>query len=282
MARIINEAAYHSKKISNVQPPEWRAEFAWLLPLSTVDGTFEADPRDVWSKAYAYARPDWTPDKITQLLDEFERVGLLRRTQDPDGRVWGFWVGSDNFQPKPSHLSRYKVGKRSLFGAVPTTSPSTPDDVPNASPSTPENIPTGLGVGLGVGVGFEKEKEQESDLDSAPMSSENENSNEEHSNSNPKSVSAEVLSPTPTPTPKTRLRKVVPRAEYEAKKEEKDFAAERQSSAAVVAEFAAELASRPPLVWTPEDIERLKKPRSRAQSAGEKVITLPCQLERQQ
>jgi hypothetical protein len=257
MARIINEAAYHSKKISNIQPPEWRAEFAWLLPLSTVDGTFEADPRDVWSRAYAFARPDWTPDKVAQLLDEFERVGLLRRTQDPDGRVWGFWVGSDNFQPKPSHLSRYKVGKRSLFGDVPTASHSTPDDMPTTSPSTPENIPTGLGVGFGVGVGFEKEQEQESGFDSAPMSSEDDQP-QEQSNSNHKSV-CEVLSPTPTPTPKTRLRKVVPRAEYESKKEEKDAADHQKKTDDLLSELKAEFANRPPIVWTPEELERLQQ-----------------------
>jgi hypothetical protein len=117
-ARILNEAIYHSKKIASIQPPEWRAEFAWLLALSNTDGTFEADPRSVWAQAYAFGRPDVTCETVAQILDEYERVGLLRRAQDIDGRLWGFWVGSDNFQPPPSKRAHYKQGKRALFGDV--------------------------------------------------------------------------------------------------------------------------------------------------------------------
>jgi len=115
MARVISEKIWHSSKLANVQPQEWRPEYAWLVAIAYVDGTFEADPRDIWARAYAYSRPDWSAEKVAQLLDEFERVGLLQRITDKDGRVWGFWTGSDNFTPPPSKKSHYKAGKRSLF-----------------------------------------------------------------------------------------------------------------------------------------------------------------------
>lgn len=115
MSRVIKDNVYHSNKVSNIQPKEWRPEYSWLLPLSYVDGTFEAEAQHVWAKAYAYSRPDWSTEKVAQLLDEFERVGLLQRTKDEHGRVWGFWTGSDNFTPPPSQRSHYKQGKRDLF-----------------------------------------------------------------------------------------------------------------------------------------------------------------------
>jgi hypothetical protein len=114
MARVISEKMWHSNKLANVRP-EWRSEYAWLVPIAFVDGTFEADPRNVWARAYAYSRPDWDAEKVAQLLDEFERVGLLQRITDKDGRVWGFWTGSDNFTPPPSKNKHYKAGKRALF-----------------------------------------------------------------------------------------------------------------------------------------------------------------------
>jgi hypothetical protein len=115
MARVFSEKAWHSTKVSNINPKEWRPEYAWLVAVAYVDGTFEADPQDIWARAYAYARPDWSAEKVAQLLNEFERVGLLQRTKDEEGRIWGFWTGADKFTPSPSQKSHYKAGKRSLF-----------------------------------------------------------------------------------------------------------------------------------------------------------------------
>jgi hypothetical protein len=47
MARLVSERMWHSKKISSINPKEWQPEYAWLQPMAFVDGTFEADPRDV-------------------------------------------------------------------------------------------------------------------------------------------------------------------------------------------------------------------------------------------
>jgi hypothetical protein len=163
MAKLLSERVWHSAKLSTVQPSEWRPEYAWLMPMAFVDGTFEADPRDIWARAYAYARPDWTPEKVALLLDEFERVGLLQRTTDEEGRVWGFWVGSDNFLPPPAHRERYKAGKRALFGNLKDVSTPAPVNIKDASliPQGPvldasKSLLSGVGSGGGFGRGIEK------------------------------------------------------------------------------------------------------------------------------
>jgi hypothetical protein len=117
MARVISEKIWHSTKIANIEPKEWRPEYAWLVAIAFVDGTFEADARDVWARAYAYSRPDWSAEKVAQLLDELERVGLLQRVTDADGRVWGYWTGSEKFTPPPSKWKHYRSGKLDLFTA---------------------------------------------------------------------------------------------------------------------------------------------------------------------
>lgn len=154
MAKLFSEKAWLSTKVGNIQPVEWRPEYAWLMAISFVDGTFEADPRRIWSLAYAYNRPDWTAENVAKLLDELERVGLLLRTKDDDGRVWGFWVGADQFAPPPSHAGRYKnIGKRSLFDNIKDTSSSPPDDIKQPSKRVHQGLGVGSGSGLGKGVG---------------------------------------------------------------------------------------------------------------------------------
>ena len=238
-ARILNEAIYHSKKIANVQPPEWRAEFAWLLALSNTDGTFEADPRSVWAQAYAFARPDFTSDKVAQLLDEYERVGLLRRAQDTEGRLWGFWVGSDNFQPPPSKRNHYKKGPRDLFDDGPA--PVKPLCTPGADKVNTKGTMRQGELDSDFGVGVDSESESDIELNCAANKSKSEQPQEqpqkqvreEEQNLTPKTDTVE-------PTPKTqRLRKVLPREEFESRREEKQCAAASASSASEQA-FIAE------------------------------------------
>src|SRR5438094_4701928 len=116
-ARVFSEAAWSSQKIAQIEPPEWRGEYAWLYPIALVDGTFEADARRLWAAAYATIRTDWDAAKVVLLLDEFERVGLLRRAKDENGRTWGYWVGSDKFGPTKASIkkARYKTGRLDLF-----------------------------------------------------------------------------------------------------------------------------------------------------------------------
>ncbi len=116
MSRTIKDVMYLSSKLAKVEPPEWRPEFSWILPLSYVDGTFEADPARIWARAYAYSRPDWNAEKVARLLDEFERVGLLYPAlADEDGRLWRKWTGPQWVQVSDSRKGHYAVGKGALF-----------------------------------------------------------------------------------------------------------------------------------------------------------------------
>lgn len=249
MARVFSEAAWKSEKIDNIQPVEWRPEYAWLYSLALADGTFEAAPKLVWSAAYACVRPDWNITKVGQLLDELVRVGLLIRTQDETGKVWGRWVGSEKFLPTPERCKtkRYKTGRRDLF----TNDGAAPPQHQDGTAAAPPQHPQGLGVGVGVGVGFESDSDSDQVLKAA-MSSENEQLQPQ------KQVREEEQNLSPKPTPKTpRLRKVVPREEFESKREEKEFAGERAKTAALVKELKAEFASKPIPVFTAEELKRM-------------------------
>jgi hypothetical protein len=182
------------------------------MPLAFVDGTFEADARSIWSRAYAYGRPDWDADKVAKLLDEFERVGLLQRTKDEDGRVWGFWVGSDKFLPAPAHRERYKAGKRALFGEIKDTSLTPQGAVLDASKS----LPLGFGVGSGVEVGV-RERERGKGLvlvlGSAAKDPENEPQPQDQNptplSSSPTPKATATAEATPTPLPFKRIRTAI-------------------------------------------------------------------------
>jgi hypothetical protein len=137
--RIVDgDALWRSDKLAQVQPPSFRGEYANLIPLALADGTFECTARRVWADVYSYNRPDITIETVEQILDEFERVGLLERKAN--GKVWGKWVGIDSRLPPESHRSRYKSGAPELFDELQTDSGGNPDEVLH-----------GIGVGVGLG-----------------------------------------------------------------------------------------------------------------------------------
>ena len=104
---------WRSDKLKRVQPASFRAEYANMLPLALADGTFECNPDRVWYEVYAYNRPDVCTENVQKILDEFERVKLLFRWQDSDGKTWGFWTGIEKTLPTPERIGqcRYKVGQ---------------------------------------------------------------------------------------------------------------------------------------------------------------------------
>ena len=66
--RVIDgDALWGSGKLLQVQPLEYRAEYANLIPLALANGSFEADPRLVWKNVYAYNRPDVTSVGVSGL-----------------------------------------------------------------------------------------------------------------------------------------------------------------------------------------------------------------------
>jgi hypothetical protein len=260
MGRVISEKIWHSSKLAKVQPQEWRPEYAWLVAIAYVDGTFEADPRDIWARSYAYSRPDWSAEKVAQLLDEFERVGLLQRITDKDGRVWGFWTGSDNFTPPPSKKSHYKAGKRSLFSqGADNVQPSYTQGADAVQPSCTPGVlyvPPELEFGFESVCELEKESEFDSDFDSA-SSNTSQIEQPEQVKGAEVSVAFSSLStvePKPEdfssrleyskachaagvlPKPRRALKGVLPREEFL-------FVKDREKVAAAVAELAADMAA---------------------------------------
>jgi hypothetical protein len=58
--RMISDAIWKSKKIRQVQPPDYRVEYAWIIAHFEDNGVCEYDPESLWADAYATARPGWT------------------------------------------------------------------------------------------------------------------------------------------------------------------------------------------------------------------------------
>jgi len=105
---------WRSEKLLQVEPESFRAEFTNMLPLALANGVFECNPAKIRSDVYSFNRPSFTLRKIERILDEFERVNLLFRWRDANGRVWGVWRGirSGGLLPTPEECQtkRYKVG----------------------------------------------------------------------------------------------------------------------------------------------------------------------------
>lgn len=164
--RIVDgDALWRSQKLSQVQPPAYRAEFANLIPLALANGVFEADPELIWATVYAYNRPDIGRQEVVAILSEFERVGLLRRWLDVngipqalngfhvEGKVWGYWIGIE----KPGRLpGQSRQGKNERIGPTPFLSMDSikqPIDSIKQPTGTDLSLGSGFGLGSGSGVG---------------------------------------------------------------------------------------------------------------------------------
>jgi hypothetical protein len=156
--RIIHgEGVWHSDKLAQVQPPDFRAEYTWLLPLALANGVFECNSRCVWATAYAFNRPEVTVETVEKILAEFGRVHLLFRWQEPDGKTWGYWTGirKPGRLPSPSRLKKHhELGPeppQELLGRFEEV------EVANAQPAVNHQVADShLGFGVGVGVGMGK------------------------------------------------------------------------------------------------------------------------------
>ncbi len=111
--RIVDgEGIWRSDKLVEVNPPQFRAELANLLPLSHSNGTFECAARKVWATVYAYNRADMDLEAVEALLNELERVKILFRWDDEDGKQWGQFIGvtKPGRLPPPSERNKEKRG----------------------------------------------------------------------------------------------------------------------------------------------------------------------------
>jgi hypothetical protein len=158
--RVIDgDALWRSRKLLLV-PAEYRGEYANLLPLADVNGSFECDAASVYSDVYSYNRTTITPVDVTVMLEAFEAAGMLVRWKQ-EGKIWGHFIGIQKPGRLPSgkHLTRH----RNLPPLPPSLTTESAQDVPKESGSipespgvsgtVPENPPLGLGLGKGMGPG---------------------------------------------------------------------------------------------------------------------------------
>jgi hypothetical protein len=120
------------------------------------NGSFECDTRSVWARCYAANCPDVSVERVEEILDSLQRVKILFRWQDTDGRTWGFWVGirKPGRLPGPSRKDHEKSGAEPPVGQLvefigTTGQPSV--NQPDASGCV--GLGSGLGSGLGLGQG---------------------------------------------------------------------------------------------------------------------------------
>lgn len=149
--RVVDgEGVWRSEKIARVKPDWMRAEYANLLPLALANGVFEIDSRRIWSLVYSYNRPEISFDDVEQILNEFERVGLLFRFFDvPTGKLWGYWVGINKIGRLPSQSRLQK--KHEVVGPTPA-----PDALQGYIQRTASQWLANGEVGFGFGSGLGK------------------------------------------------------------------------------------------------------------------------------
>lgn len=155
--RVVDgDRIWDSDKLRNLRESWMKPEYANLLPLALANGTFEADPRRVWSKVYSYNRQEVTVEQVGQLLDELERVRMLFRWNDgTTGKQWGYFVGID----KPGRLppaSRVRSGHEILGPTPPMlmVEQFLRESLTAGEPVASQTVLDGsLGFGSGIGFG---------------------------------------------------------------------------------------------------------------------------------
>jgi hypothetical protein len=112
---VDGDALWRSNKLNQVQPLSFRSEYANIIPLAEADGTFEANGRRVWADVYSFNRPDITLETVEKILKEFERVGMLVRKSDENGKIWGIFIGIETRLPAKSQRDKYRQGNSKIF-----------------------------------------------------------------------------------------------------------------------------------------------------------------------
>ncbi len=166
-ARVVDgDGLWRSKKLKRMSP-EFRGEYANLVPLAEANGVFDCDPDRVWSDVYAFNRPEIYVETVEKILYELEQVDLLRRWKDKD-KVWGYWTGIHKSGRLPTgvHLKRYKN-----LPPEPPPEITFDGDRPEPSgidPGLSHDDPPWFGIGLdrnGIGMVRETEPAQDNFLE---------------------------------------------------------------------------------------------------------------------
>jgi hypothetical protein len=160
---VCGEALWKSNKLAQVEPEWIRPELANLIPLALANGVFEADARKIWAEVYAFNRPSVTLEMAVQILDKFEAAKIIFRWTEPDGKLWGFFVGIDKPGRLPSRSQvkgHYPTGPevpREKLNTFLRDASATPMPSLSDASATPSAV-LGLGSGLGEGEGKGKEE----------------------------------------------------------------------------------------------------------------------------
>jgi hypothetical protein len=179
--RIVDgEGLWRSDKLAQIKLGWIKAEYANLVPLALANGSFEANPRRIWSTVYSYNRPEITLEQVEQILAELERVKLLFRwTDESTGKTAGYFVGIEKTGRLPA-ASRLKHGHE-LLGPIlprellqrflsPETSGQPVDSQPVANGS--RGFGFGLGLGSGGGSGYPMASQKDNGADSSERTDE--------------------------------------------------------------------------------------------------------------
>lgn len=162
--RMLNRETSLSLKLNALVNDTTRLLATWTIPHLDKNGVFHADPQIVKSLIFPL-RQDLSTQEVAAMLDDIERVGLIRRFCAA-GRMWQVWPGFGENQP---YLRRDK--ERTDFPTPPTCVPTNSDQIPTVS----RQIPTAGGEKLAqleVEVEVEEEIEvEEKARRSAPAAS---------------------------------------------------------------------------------------------------------------
>jgi hypothetical protein len=157
---VDGEALWTSNKLGTVQPVSFRSEFANLIPMAMANGSFECTPQLVFRAVYAYNRPDWNVRKVEKLLDEYERVKLLFRWREVDGKVWGYFPGIEKDARIPTKgeqkAKKFKVGinpPEEMLAKFLSNERDCGSNIQSVSGVRPDDIQHGIGSALGEGEG---------------------------------------------------------------------------------------------------------------------------------
>jgi hypothetical protein len=166
---IGDNGIWTSRKLATLQPAWARPEYAWLYPIAGPNSVFEYDPRAIWARAYAFARPDKSIEDVAALLAAFVDAKLLF-TWEQDGKKWGYWTGSEKpgRRPRASWMKRY--AERGLLDPDPPEeelkrflargecAPSTPEACQQHAPDVQPHTADVIGIGIGSRLELEVDK----------------------------------------------------------------------------------------------------------------------------